>query len=339
MGPGGPDGRSLMGRSGERGAMTRGAMSVPTPAVRLAVAPADVRVRFAAAAVPVGDDVIGRLRGACAEVDTGRDTLVESGRDWWPLAVRWALGGEVPAVASAVARPASASEVAAVLAICHDARVPATVMGGRSGVCGNSVPVFGGVLIDLTGLGGVVAVDDESLLVDVRAGTFGDVFEAGLREEQGLTLGHWPQSIALSTVGGWLACRWAGQYSTRYGKIEDMVVGLEVALADGRLIRTGGTAPRAATGPDLTQLFVGGEGTLGVITEARLRAHPLPAAERRAAFGFAVLRGRAGRVPADTAPGCHARRTATVRQGRVAGGRSPTPRPTCSSSWTRVSPA
>ena len=65
-----------------------------------------------------------------------------------------------------------------------------------------------------------------------------------------------------------------------------MVVGLEVALADGRLIRTGGQAPRAACGPDLTQLFVGSEGTLGVITEARLRAHPRPAAERRAAFGF-----------------------------------------------------
>jgi alkyldihydroxyacetonephosphate synthase len=120
----------------------------------------------------------------------------------------------------------------------------------------------------------------------VRSGTFGDDFEHELRTDHGLTLGHWPQSIALSTVGGWLACRSAGQYSTRYGKIEDMVVGLEVALADGRLIRTGGHAPRAACGPDLNQLFVGSEGTLGVITEARLRAHPVPPGERRAAYGF-----------------------------------------------------
>src|SRR2546423_708440 len=110
-----------------------------------------------------------------------------------------------------------------------------------------------------------VPVDDTSLLVDVRPGTFGDLFEHQLRTDHGLTLGHWPQSMALSTVGGWLACRSAGQYSTRYGKIEDMVVGLEVALADGRLIRTGGGAPRAAMGPDLNQLFVGSEGTLGVI--------------------------------------------------------------------------
>src|SRR5207302_2167981 len=86
-----------------------------------------------------------------------------------------------------------------------------------------------------------------------------------------------------------LACRSAGQLSNRYGKIEDMVVGLEVALADGRVVRTGGHAPRAAVGPDLTQLFVGSEGTLGVITEARLRVHPVPRAERRAAYGFTTF--------------------------------------------------
>jgi alkyldihydroxyacetonephosphate synthase len=101
-----------------------------------------------------------------------------------------------------------------------------------------------------------------------------------------LTLGHWPQSVALSTVGGWLACRSAGQLSTRYGKIEDMVLGLDVALADGRQLSTGG-APRAAVGPDLNQLFVGSEGTLGIITGARLRLHPAPAHERSAAYGFA----------------------------------------------------
>jgi alkyldihydroxyacetonephosphate synthase len=109
-----------------------------------------------------------------------------------------------------------------------------------------------------------------------------------LRAEHSVTGGHWPQSIALSTVGGWIACRGAGQYSTRYGKIEDLVVGLDVTLADGTSITTGGS-PRAAVGPDLTQIFVGSEGTLGVITGARLRVHPLPASERRAAYGFATF--------------------------------------------------
>jgi len=161
-----------------------------------------------------------------------------------------------------------------------------TAAAGRSGVCGASIPVHGGVVLDLTALEDIVAVDDTSLLIDVLPGTFGDVLEDTLRADHGVTLGHWPQSMQLSTVGGWLACRSAGQYSTRYGKIEDMVVGLEVARADGRLIRTGGAGPRAATGPDLTQLFVGSEGTLGVITEARLRVRPVARAERHAAYGF-----------------------------------------------------
>ncbi|HEY1278769.1 MAG TPA: FAD-binding oxidoreductase, partial [Acidimicrobiales bacterium] len=109
--------------------------------------------------------------------------------------------------------------------------------------------------------------------------------EADLRSQHGVTLGHWPQSIELSTVGGWLACRSAGQYSTRYGKIEDIVVGLDVVLADGSTVTTGGV-PRQAAGSDLTQLFVGSEGTLGVITGVRLRVHPLPPVEWRASFGF-----------------------------------------------------
>jgi alkyldihydroxyacetonephosphate synthase len=199
---------------------------------------------------------------------------------------RWTMAGSAGAPPlTAVAAPATAVEVADVLAVCTDAGVPVTAAGGRSGVCGGAVAVHGGVALDLRGLTGPAVVDDASLLVDVPAGAFGHGLEEELREDHGLALGHRPQSVAISTVGGWLACRSAGQYSTRYGKIEDMVVGLEVALADGRLIRTGGNA-RAATGPDLTQLFVGSEGTLGVITQARLRVHPLPEAERRAAWAF-----------------------------------------------------
>jgi alkyldihydroxyacetonephosphate synthase len=258
---------------------------VPTPPIAIDGPPQQVGARFRKRAVPVDEPLISRLREVCRQVDTDDERRVDAGRDWWPLSIGWALAGEIPARPAALARPDSAAEVAAVLACCHQARVPVTAAAGRSGVCGASVPVFGGIVLDMTGLAGITDIDDESLLVGVRPGTFGDVLEDDLRD-RGLTLGHWPQSIALSTVGGWLACRSAGQYSTRYGKIEDMVAGLEVALADGRVIRTGGTAPRTATGPDLTQLFVGSEGTLGVITDARLRAHPVPPAERRAAYGF-----------------------------------------------------
>jgi alkyldihydroxyacetonephosphate synthase len=221
-----------------------------------------------------------------AEVVTEPVAVMEASRDWWPLAMAWAVtGGAVATPASGVARPTDAAQVAAVLRYCHEHGVPVTAAGGRSGVCGASVPLNGGVVLDTTAMQGIVAIDDASLTLEVLPGTFGHELEAELRQ-RGYTLGHWPQSIELSTVGGWLACRSAGQYSTRYGKIEDMVVGLEVALADGRLIRTGGF-PAGAVGPDLTQLFVGSEGTLGVITRAWLRIHPAPAAERRAAYAFA----------------------------------------------------
>ncbi len=260
----------------------------PTPVFSFRGSPESISSRFGRE-VAVDDTVLERLAGVCSTVEAVAAARVEAGRDWWPLTVGWGLAGSVPALPAAVARPAATAEVAAVLAVCNEAGVPVTPAAGRSGVCGGSVPVFGGVALDLTELAGIVGVDGTSLGVTVRAGTFGDRFEEALRTEHRLTLGHWPQSIALSTVGGWLACRSAGQYSTRYGKIEDLVSGLEVVLADGRIIRTGSHAPRAATGPDLTQLFVGSEGTLGVITEARLRAHPLPASERRAAYGFATF--------------------------------------------------
>jgi alkyldihydroxyacetonephosphate synthase len=188
-------------------------------------------------------------------------------------------------LAGAVVRPSDPEQVAEVLAVCNEARLPVTAAAGRSGVLGGSVPIFGGVVLDLCGLVGIRSVDDTSLVADVLAGTFGDRFESELRTHHGLTCGHWPQSMTLSTVGGWLACRGAGQFSTRYGKIEDMVVGLDVALADGRTISTGG-APRQAAGPDLTQLFVGSEGTLGVITGARLRLHPAPTYFGRSAWAF-----------------------------------------------------
>jgi alkyldihydroxyacetonephosphate synthase len=259
----------------------------PTPPIAFGQAAAGPpRPRFAEHLVAIDDRVLSQLRSACSSVSTDEATLAEAGRDWWPLALTWAVAGVVAGRPAVVASPSTTEEVAAVLAVCNAAGIPVTPAAGRSGVCGASVPIFGGVVLDLCGLAGIVAVDDESLLVDVRSGTFGDVFEDELRERHRVTVGHWPQSMALSTVGGWLACRGAGQYSTRYGKIEDIVVGLEVVLADGRVIRTGGNAPRQATGPDLNQLFVGSEGTLGVITEARLRMHPLPPAERRSAFGF-----------------------------------------------------
>jgi alkyldihydroxyacetonephosphate synthase len=272
----------------------------PTPPIELLGADAHFTTGF----VEVPEEALDALASVCEVVDDD-DRIGESSRDWWPLALHWALAGRVPQRADVVVRPVSTEQVVRVVQVCNQARLPLTVAGGRSGVCGAAVPVHGGVVLDATGLAGVVRVDEVSGVVEVLPGTFGPDLEDALRPHA-LTVGHFPQSFDLATVGGWVGSRGAGQYSTRYGKIEDMVVGLEVVLADGTVVLTGG-APAAATGPDLTQLFVGSEGTLGVITRVWLRTHPLPAAERRAAYSFASLREgieacrrilRAGATPA-----------------------------------------
>jgi alkyldihydroxyacetonephosphate synthase len=265
-------------------------VTAPTPVTPIDAAAHDVTDRLAGAAVTLPSGLVDRLVASGAEVLSDDASRAEAGRDWWPLAIGWAAEGTVPQRPAAVVRPRTTAQVSAVLAACNEAIIPVTPIAGRSGVCGGSIPVFGGVALDLTLLDGLVGVDETSLTADIRAGMFGPDLETALGQVgPGYTLGHWPQSMDLSTVGGWLACRGAGQYSTRYGKIEDMVIGLEVVLADGRVVRTEGHGPRAATGPNLTQLFVGSEGTLGVITEARVRIHPLPPAQGRRAFGFATF--------------------------------------------------
>jgi alkyldihydroxyacetonephosphate synthase len=262
-------------------------VTLPTPVTPVDAEGPAITDRLPGTPVALPEGFSERLAATGASVLQDDAARADAARDWWPIAIGWAAEGAVPMRPAVVVRPTSTTQVTAVLAACNEVMVPVTPIAGRSGVCGGSIPVHGGVALDLTGMEGLVAVDETSLTVDVRAGMFGPDFEAALGGiGTGYTMGHWPQSMDLSTVGGWLACRGAGQYSTRYGKIEDMVLGLEVVLADGRVVHTEGHGPRAATGPNLTQLFVGSEGTLGVITQARMRIHPLPPAQARRAYGF-----------------------------------------------------
>ena len=261
-----------------------GGRVAPSP---VEIGPGGPTERLGGARVEVPERIIAALSGDGIEVSVDHHPRAVAGRDWWPLSIAWAARGQVPAMAGAVARPTDAAQVSIILRRCNEARVPVTPTAGGSGVCGGSVPVFGGLSVDLTALSGLYDIDETSLLADVGAGTFGPDLEAALGSVgTGYTFGHWPQSMDISTVGGWVACRGAGQYSTRYGKIEDLVDGLEVVLADGTIVATDGAAPRSATGPNLSQLFLGNEGTLGVITAARLRVTPSPTAEGRRAHGF-----------------------------------------------------
>jgi alkyldihydroxyacetonephosphate synthase len=221
---------------------------------------------------------------ALCPTDLAPELRAEHSRDWWPLAMRWSLANRLPRRAEAVCTPRDTAEVSALLAWCNERGIPVTTSGGRSGVCGAAVPVHGGIVLSTAAMQGVLNVDVVSGIVEVLPGTYGPDLEDELAGH-GVTVGHYPQSFDISTVGGWVACRGAGQYSTRYGKIEDMVHALEAVLADGSVVRTGG-APAGATGPDLTQLLVGSEGTLAVVTRVWLRAHPRPEHERRAAYEF-----------------------------------------------------
>lgn len=231
-----------------------------------------------------GVDALLRDLADVCPISTQHLDLAEHARDWWPLAMRWALQSQVPQLPIVVASPRNTEEVQRIVRLCAAHDVPLTVTAGRSGVSGASVPMFGGVVLNINELQGVVSIDRHSGVVEVMAGTFGPDLEREVAKHS-LTVGHFPQSFDISTVGGWVACLGAGQFSTRYGKIDEMVVGLEVVLADGSVIRTGGS-PAAAHGPDVSSMFIGSEGTLGVITRVWLRAHDVAPVRRKTAYFF-----------------------------------------------------
>jgi alkyldihydroxyacetonephosphate synthase len=159
--------------------------------------------------------------------------------------------------------------------------------GGRSGVSGGTVTAGGELVIDMRALDRVLDLDEISGIVHVQAGILGTDLEEWLNR-RGHTLGHFPQSVALSTVGGWIAARSAGQLSSGYGAIEDFLVAISVALPDGSLASSR-AVPRTAAGPQIYQLFLGSEGTLGVVTEAWLRVRRQPEVREMASLAFATF--------------------------------------------------
>ncbi|MFE3229023.1 FAD-binding oxidoreductase [Nocardia sp. NPDC059228] len=265
-------------------------VGAPTPPRWGAMPPGRGEASLQASVVAVPAALTEALRGAADAVYTDRDEVVLRTRDWWAGSMIGETAGNPATPDAVIVEVSTVEQIQAAVRLCGEYGVPLTVSAGRSNVTGAALPVHGGVVLDVCRLDKIVSFDTESQLVEVQAGMFGDVFETELQQTHGATTGHWPSAFAMSTVGGWVACRGAGQLSTRYGKIEDMVVGLDVVLADGTLARFG-DYPRAATGPDLRQLFVGSEGTLGVITSVRLRTHPLPTYAEAIAYGFESFAG------------------------------------------------
>ena len=230
--------------------------------------------------------VLDRLAEAVAgALSTDPADLSAVATDLWPRALIRARGGDPPAPPDCVVWPGSAEQVAALYRVCAATATPAVPFGAGTGVCGAAIPVRGGVVIDLKRMDRILGWDLESGYVRSQPGVLGIALEEAALE-RGWTTGHYPSSLPVSTVGGFVATRSVGQLSTRYGRIDDMVAGLEAVLPDGTRVSLK-PEPAAGAGPDLRRLFLGSEGRFGVIVEVTLRLHPLP--ERRA--DVAVLFG------------------------------------------------
>lgn len=206
-------------------------------------------------------------------ITTEQADLEAHSYDWWPVAAKWRQQGKRPYGPQAVIRPQSVAEISRVLQWASDQGIPVTPWGAGSAVTGAPLATTGGISLDLSGLDRILALDETSLLVKVQAGKLGHHLEEELNG-RGYTLNHSPQSLNRSTVGGWVATRATGQFSSRWGGIEELVVALTVVLPSGEVLETVFT-PRAAVGPDISQLFIGAEGTLGVVAEVTLKIFPL----------------------------------------------------------------
>jgi alkyldihydroxyacetonephosphate synthase len=208
-------------------------------------------------------------------VDTGDEARVRHARGKSTVDLLRLRAADAAGAPDAVVRPGGHDEVLAVLEACGRHRVAVVPFGGGTSVVGglNPTPLSATVALDLGRMARLVSVDPVSRVAVLEPGLRAPDAEAKLAEH-GMSLGHYPQSFEYASIGGFAATRSSGQFSAGYGRFDDMVVALRVATPAGTI--ECGRAPRSAAGPDLRQLFLGSEGTFGVITSVSLRVHPVP---------------------------------------------------------------
>jgi len=213
---------------------------------------------------------------------------VDYSRDMWPRLAIQLRRGERLEEPDFIVWPMSSDEISKLLVLANKKNFPVIPFGAGSGVCGGAIGLSGAVICDMKKMDKMVDINVQSMLARVQTGVIGENFERELNR-RGFTLGHFPSSIYCATVGGFLAMRSAGQASTKYGKIEDMVASLQAVFPDGTIITTK-TVPHKATGPDINSLLLGSEGALAIITEVTLKIKPLPEARKFLSYTFGSIK-------------------------------------------------
>lgn len=174
-----------------------------------------------------------------------------------------------------VVRPKSTDEVSRIVKLVYANDIPVTSRGAGTGLAGGAVPVRGGVVLDMSGMNRIIEIDIDNIQIIVEPGIVQDALNEALKP-YGFFFPPNPSSSAMCTIGGMIAYNASGMRCVKYGTTRNYVRDLEVVLADGTIIHTGSKMLKSAAGYDLTQLIIGSEGTLGIITKASLKVTPLP---------------------------------------------------------------
>jgi glycolate oxidase len=202
----------------------------------------------------------------------------------------------------AVALPRSAKSVSKILQFANKNKIPLTARGGGYGYVGGCVPIRGGIVLSLGRMNRILEINPKDFVAVVQPAVITEQFQNSV-EKLKLFYPPDPASRAHNFIGGNIATNAGGPRCLKYGVTRDYILGLEVVLADGKIIRVGGRTHKNKTGFDLTKLFVGSEGLLGIVTEATLKLIPLPPFRATLAVGFGSMKNAVGALQAILAAG------------------------------------